>query len=92
MCRYSFKNYKAHYACFDCRKAFKQPFQVKKIPEMTPRGTVFFQSKVIRHVASECCPECKKLIHHMGHDFKAPKRTNLKQWKKSFESIALSLL
>ena len=25
MCRYSWKNYKSHFACFKCRKAFKQP-------------------------------------------------------------------
>lgn len=25
MCRYAFKQYKPHYACFDCQKSFKQP-------------------------------------------------------------------
>jgi hypothetical protein len=25
MCRYGFKSYKSHFACFPCRKAFKQP-------------------------------------------------------------------
>jgi hypothetical protein len=25
MCRYGFKSYKSHWACFRCRKAFKQP-------------------------------------------------------------------
>ena len=25
MCRYAFKTYKSHFACFDCRKAFKKP-------------------------------------------------------------------
>ncbi|TXT18421.1 MAG: hypothetical protein FD138_4446, partial [Planctomycetota bacterium] len=25
MCRYATKTYKPHFACFDCRKAFKQP-------------------------------------------------------------------
>lgn len=25
MCRYAFKRYKPHYACFDCQKSFKQP-------------------------------------------------------------------
>ncbi len=25
MCRYAFKTYKSHYACFDCRKTFKRP-------------------------------------------------------------------
>jgi len=25
MCRYAFKTYKIHFACFDCRKTFKKP-------------------------------------------------------------------
>ncbi len=25
MCRYAFRRYKPHYACFDCQKSFKQP-------------------------------------------------------------------
>lgn len=25
MCRYAYKTYKSHFACFKCRKAFKQP-------------------------------------------------------------------
>ena len=34
MCRYAQKTYKPHFACFECRKSFKQaPFEDKLLKE-----------------------------------------------------------
>ncbi len=82
MCRYAFKNYKRHYACFECRKTFKQPFRLEPVFEMTSRGVGYRAGQNLIPTGSVQCPQCKKPMHHMGHDFKAPKQSNLKQWEK----------
>jgi hypothetical protein len=82
MCRYAFKNYKLHYACFDCRKTFKQPFRLEPNFKITSRGKVQQTGGIIVPVGSEQCPECKKPMQQMGRDFKAPKQNNIKQWEK----------
>ena len=73
MCRYAFHTYKEPFACFDCRKSFKQTNRWELPEERRPaKGEV-------RHVP---CPECGKPMADMGHDFKAPKATDVAQWKK----------
>jgi hypothetical protein len=82
MCRYGLKKYKDHYACFDCRKTFKQPFRLEPTFDMTSRGIVYKSGQNVLRLGSEQCPECKKTMHHIGHDFQAPKRSKVAQWEK----------
>ena len=73
MCRYAFHDYKQHLACFSCRKAFKA-----------------FDRVVIANAGCEpalkvrtvSCPECRRPMVAMGLDFKAPRQSNWKQWRK----------
>lgn len=76
MCRYAWHNYRDHFACFDCRKAFKywqsgecdeQAFRRKQRQRRVPREIV--------------CPDCSKPMTDMGLDFKAPRKTAAKAWK-----------
>ncbi len=70
MCRYAHHIYKYPYACFNCRKMFKQTS-----PWDTPAKQRVFEREVK-------CPQCGQLMKSMGHDFKAPKQNDVKQWKK----------
>src|SRR5262245_15363180 len=68
MCRRADYRRKKHYACFRCRKAFKQ------------RGSSDPQAEgAHRHFP---CPECGGLMRDMGADFKAPVQRNARQWQK----------
>lgn len=76
MCRYAWHNYRDHFACFDCRKAFKYwqweecdetTFQIKQRLKQVPREIV--------------CPSCAKSMTDMGLDFKAPRKTEVEAWK-----------
>jgi ribosomal protein L34E len=82
MCRYGFKTYKQHYACFDCRKAFKAPLGEIDGVVVTPRGAFVRQKFKKQANPQPTCPECKQPMHNMGLDFKAPKKTDLEQWQK----------
>jgi len=73
MCRYGMHTYKEPFACFDCRKSFKQTHRCelpksRRPPEGEPRVVP--------------CPQCGKPMAHLGHDFKAPPRHDVKQWEK----------
>jgi len=66
MCRYAFKGpYKRHYACFDCRKAFK-------------RNNLNSREAELAEIV--VCPDCKSPMNNMGLDFKAPKNTAIEHW------------
>ncbi|MGF6355964.1 phage FluMu protein Com [Paenibacillus sp. 4624] len=70
MCRYAISGpYKEIYACFNCRKSYKQvsPYDLSK--ETAAR---------LEHK----CPQCAEVMVNMGHDFQAPKQTDIKQWTK----------
>jgi DNA-directed RNA polymerase subunit RPC12/RpoP len=71
MCRYGgeYGPYKQHYACFECRKSFKQPLDAHRPPEGERSGDV-------------TCPQCGGPMHSMGLDFQAPPRRNTRQWEK----------
>lgn len=73
MCRYAFHLYKLPYACFNCRKVFKQSL----LGDIPPKQRPASGEKIIIK-----CPQCGKIMHSMGRDFKAPKQNDLKQWKK----------
>lgn len=59
-------DYTMSYACFDCRKSFKRHFDCS--PPEYPQ--------VID------CLECDGKFVNLGRHFKAPRRTDEKQWKK----------
>jgi hypothetical protein len=57
---------KVHFACFDCRKTFKQ------------LGSSNWDSKVPQRPFP--CPECKRPMARMGRYFKAPPQRSVKAW------------
>lgn len=73
MCRYAFKQYKEYYACFSCRKMFRQPHlrDLAKPVQLVPG-----ELRIVK------CPQCGEAMHRMGLDFKAPPQDDVKQWKK----------
>jgi len=73
MCRYAGKSYKDHYACFSCRKVFRlSPFSGWVTPEVR-FGLL---------VPTVKCAYCALPMTGMGHDFKAPRQSDIKQWRK----------
>ena len=69
MCRYGMTNYKPHYACFNCRKTFKRRLLIDI------EDSDNFQLKEAK------CPDCGNLMAHIGMDFKAPKKDDVKEWR-----------
>jgi hypothetical protein len=76
MCRYAWHNYRDHFACFPCRKAFKYwqwedcvegEWKAKARQHRVPRETV--------------CPECSRPMVDMGLDFKAPPKGDRGAWQ-----------
>src|SRR5262249_17934972 len=66
MCRYATTNYKNHYACFPCRKAFNR----RPTAEADPAGD--------DHPARY--PKCSLLMANMGLDFAPPAMGDTKAW------------
>jgi DNA-directed RNA polymerase subunit RPC12/RpoP len=90
MCRYGMYTYKPHYACFDCRKAFKR----RLLADITPTRTasvadVWFKNNLSKQAQQTSaqepttakCPECGSLMANMGLDFKAPPKDNQAAWQ-----------
>ena len=71
--------YKDHYACFECRKAFKQSNILDLPKQRRPRRG---------EKTTVLCPQCRNPMHNMGHAFKAPRQNATKQWKKVETLIA----
>ncbi|MDR6880803.1 hypothetical protein [Bacillus sp. 3255] len=70
MCRYAiYGPYKGIFACFNCRKVFKQ------VSDLELSGTEIGNRQYK-------CPQCSDIMNDMGHDFKAPKQDDKKQWAK----------
>lgn len=73
MCRYGLSGpYKAHWACFECCKVFRRKAVYDadgplETSKLTPPAL---------------CPQCKQPMFDMGLDFKAPPKTDAKQWAK----------
>jgi hypothetical protein len=67
--------FKQHYACFDCRKAFKAGDEFVPVTVQTARGVR--RDRVPRKVV---CPDCGKVMARMGRMFRAPKRAKVKAW------------
>jgi hypothetical protein len=76
MCRYAWHNYRDHFACFDCRKAFKY-WQWEETDKAS-----FDRAQRLRHVPREIvCPDCSKQMADMGLDFKAPPKKGAEAWE-----------
>ena len=57
--------YPMQFACFNCRKSFKQHMWLSQFGKHKPR-----------------CPQCRAHMWAMGRAFKAPRTSNVKQWRK----------
>ena len=66
MCRYAFANYKPHYACFACRRAFRR----RHLSDVNPDGPA----------QPATCPECGGPVASMGLDFAPPPRRDQRAW------------
>ena len=64
---------KIQFACFACRKCFKVPYV--HLPRHAS-GHIEVRSEPV------LCPECGTEMRLMGAAFKAPPRTNTRQWLK----------
>lgn len=73
MCRYGINRYKAHYACFECRKTFK-----RKLLRDIDKDSICFEK--LEEIPATC-PECGELLLNMGLDFASPKKNDLKAWR-----------
>ena len=71
------KIYKEKWACFACRKCFKQRSWLDLLAD---RGFATGKSHLITRVI--LCPQCRRQMTNMGWDFKVPKRKNVEQWRK----------
>ncbi len=65
--------YKEKWACFRCRKCFKQR------SSMEVMGRKRLEQGEKRVVL---CPQCRKPMTNMGWDFHVPKQMDVEQWKK----------
>jgi hypothetical protein len=81
MCRYAFSGpYKEKWACFSCRKSFKTAWALSPPSEWAPLKQ---KVQMAEDTPSQVlCPQCRQVMHNMGLDFKAPARTDIKQWRK----------
>jgi hypothetical protein len=61
-------NNKVHFACFDCRKAFKQ------------QGSSNWDSRIPERPFP--CPNCKRPMARLGRYFKVPQQRATRQWLK----------
>ena len=59
---------RVHFACFACRKTFKQP------------GSSNWDSNVPERLFP--CPNCKLPMARMGRHFKAPRQRALRAWQE----------
>jgi len=68
MCRYAmYGPYKDIYACFQCKKIFKQASD----RELSKHDV---QNRTYK------CPQCGGTMNDMGYDFKAPKLNDCSNW------------
>ena len=61
MCRYGMSTYKEPFACFECRKSFKQT-NYYELPDHVRPASI--EQRVVK------CPQCGNQMANMGHDFK----------------------
>jgi DNA-directed RNA polymerase subunit RPC12/RpoP len=68
------------YACFTCRKAFKQP---------TRNGylMVVGHNRIWHEVSAHQCPECGGKLYFMGRKFKPPRQSDKVGWQAAYEKF-----
>jgi hypothetical protein len=59
---------RVHFACFNCRKSYKQP------------GSSNWDSNIPERPFP--CPECKQPMARMGRYFRAPRQQALRNWRE----------
>jgi hypothetical protein len=76
MCRYAWHNYRDHFACFRCRKAFKYgQWEDRAEDSRSARAR-------LRHIPRKIvCPDCSRPMIDMGLDFKAPPNRDREVWE-----------
>ena len=67
---YRTRYHKQHFACFQCRKAFKRRWPSDYLARGDLDNRPF------------ACPQCGQPMNDMGVDFKAPPRNARRQWLK----------
>ena len=76
------KIYKQHYACFNCRKAFKKT-HLAEVPKQRVR--VDDAGRVVH------CPQCGERMPEVGYDFKPPKTGDVKAWAEARAKVTGTL-
>jgi hypothetical protein len=74
------KMHKPHYACLNCRKAWKPLSR----PEVV---TVYYKHLEVHNPAITRCSSCRAPGTYMGLNFRAPRKTDVKAWKRVKEII-----
>lgn len=76
MCRYGYHNYRDHFACFHCRKAFKSwQWNDRRGETWKARARLHYGPREV------VCPDCARPMIDMGLDFKAPPKPDREAWE-----------
>lgn len=78
------------YACFSCRKCFKRPQMSGSNSRFMTGEQRLAQLREAQRLNVErlyVCPNCGGACHFMGLDFKAPKITDIKAWRRAEDFI-----
>jgi len=72
------------YACFSCRKVYKQPELRRVNGHFIPSVQTRASKKKIEEINQNRfnCPQCGKPMEIMGRNFKAPRKENKREWNK----------
>lgn len=65
--------YKEKWACFGCRKCFKQRSWIELLHS---KRIKLGEERIV------LCPQCREPMKNMGWDFKVPKQRDIEQWQK----------
>lgn len=64
--------YREHFACFRCRKAFKQTADADLPADRRPTPG---------HPRAAPCPQCRTPMAEVGKDFEAPRQSDVGRWE-----------
>jgi hypothetical protein len=67
----------SQHVCFDCRKVFKKPhFYASPYPKDRGKTAPVYS-----------CPDCGAAMIYMGYEFRAPKKEDVRAWKKIEDGV-----